>query len=62
MRDGDTITIDLDNRTLHVDLHDDEIAQRMAEVSPPPPPYETGVFARYRAAVGSASEGAVLRT
>ena len=62
VRDGDGITIDLENRTLHLHLRDEEIAQRLAEVSPPPPRYEAGVFARYRAAVGSASEGAVLRT
>ena len=62
VRDGDGITIDLESRTLHLDLRDEEIAQRLAEVSPPPPRYEAGVFARYRAAVGSASEGAVLRT
>ena len=62
VRDGDGITIDLENRTLHLHLRDEEIAQRLAEVSPPPPRYEAGVFARYRAAVGSASEGAVLKT
>ena len=62
VRDGDAITIDLESRTLHLDLRDEEIAQRLAEASPPPPRYEAGVFARYRAAVGSASEGAVLRT
>ena len=61
VRDGDSITIDLEDRTLHVGLPDEEIARRLAEATPPPPRYEAGVFARYRAAVGSASEGAVLR-
>jgi dihydroxy-acid dehydratase len=60
VRDGDTITIDLEARRLDVDLPDDEIRRRLAEVSPPPAHYDTGVFARYRASVGSASEGAVL--
>jgi dihydroxy-acid dehydratase len=61
VRDGDTITIDLEACRLDVDLPDDEIRRRLAEVSPPPAHYDTGVFARYRASVGSASEGAVLR-
>jgi hypothetical protein len=29
--------------------------------TPPAPRYDFGVFARYRASVGSASEGAVLK-
>jgi dihydroxy-acid dehydratase len=60
VRDGDVITIDVEGRTLSVALTDEEIAARMADWSPPPPAFESGVFARYRAAVGSASEGAVL--
>jgi dihydroxy-acid dehydratase len=61
LRDGDAVTIDVDSRSLAVDLSDDEIAQRLAGWSPPAPLYDSGVFARYRAAVGSASEGAVLK-
>jgi dihydroxy-acid dehydratase len=58
--DGDEITIDVEAGVLAVDLTDDEIARRRANATPPPALYETGVFARYRASVGSASEGAVL--
>jgi dihydroxy-acid dehydratase len=61
VRDGDLVTIDLEHRALHVDVPDEEIARRLAEVRPPARRYESGVFARYRASVGSASEGAVLR-
>jgi dihydroxy-acid dehydratase len=61
VRDGDTIAIDLDRGTLDVELGDDELATRLAAWSPPPLPFGTGVFGRYRALVGSASEGAVLR-
>src|SRR6185369_17575664 len=53
--DGDTITIDLDARTLSVELDDAELARRLAEWTPPAPRYRTGVFARYGALVGSAS-------
>ncbi len=61
LRDGDVITIDLDAGTLDVALDADALAGRLAAWSPPPAPPEPGVFARYRAAVGSATDGAVLR-
>jgi dihydroxy-acid dehydratase len=60
VRDGEMITIDIDAKMLTVELDDAEIAERLAAWQPPPLPYAGGVFARYRALVGSASEGAVL--
>ncbi len=60
VNDGDTITIDVDGGLLRVDISDDELAHRLSEWTPPPPRYAGGVFARYAAAVGSASDGAVL--
>ena len=36
VHDGDTITIDVDNRRLDVDLDDEEIAERVAAYEPPP--------------------------
>jgi dihydroxy-acid dehydratase len=61
VRDGDTISIDVDARVLTVEVDDDELARRLAAWTAPELPYATGVFGRYRALVGSASEGAVLR-
>ena len=61
VRDGDSITIDIEAGALDVDLSGDEIERRLAASIPPAPLYDFGVFARYRASVGSASEGAVLR-
>jgi dihydroxy-acid dehydratase len=58
--DGDTVELDVEARELRVLLSDDELAARLAEVTPPPPRYETGVLARYAKLVTSASEGAVL--
>jgi dihydroxy-acid dehydratase len=58
--DGDSITIDIEAGLLEVDLTDRQIATGLANATPPPARYDTGVFARYRASVGSASEGAVL--
>ena len=60
VRDGDTIAIDIDGEQLTIDLDESELAERLAEWQPPPLRYAGGVFARYRALVGSASEGAVL--
>jgi dihydroxy-acid dehydratase len=59
LRDGDRVTIDVDARTIDVDLSDEEIATRVAEYQSPEPEYRSGVMAKYAASVGSASEGAV---
>jgi dihydroxy-acid dehydratase len=40
---------------------DDELARRAAEWKQPEPLYTRGVFAKYAASVGSASEGATTR-
>ena len=60
VRDGDTITIDIDANRLSVEVDDEELAARLAAWQPPLLPPVGGVFARYRSLVGSASEGAVL--
>ena len=61
VRDGDTIAIDVDAKTLTLEVPEDELARRRAAWAAPELPYGSGVFGRYRALVGSASEGAVLR-
>ena len=61
VQEGDTISIDVDARALRVEIDDDELDRRLAIWTRPELPYATGVFGRYRALVGSASEGAVLR-
>jgi dihydroxy-acid dehydratase len=62
VQDGDTIVLDVDSRELRVELSDDEIAARLRAVTPPPPRYPSGVFAKYAALVASASEGAITRS
>ena len=59
VREGDPIVIDVDRHVLDLDLPADEIAQRLAAWSPPPPRYTSGVMAKYAALVSSASQGAV---
>jgi dihydroxy-acid dehydratase len=61
VRDGDVITIDTDAGSLHVDVPAEELARRMEGWTPPADGPATGVLARYRACVGSAADGAVLR-
>jgi dihydroxy-acid dehydratase len=61
IRDGDTITIDVEKRELTHDVADDELARRAAEWKQPEPRYKRGVFAKYANAVGSAAEGAITR-
>ena len=59
VREGDTITLDVESRRLDLDVPEDELARRMSEWSAPKPRYDKGVFAKYARYVGSASEGAV---
>ncbi len=59
VREGDEITIDVDERRLSVDLTDEEIAERVAAYEPVLSPDATGVLAKYAKLVGTASEGAV---
>jgi dihydroxy-acid dehydratase len=59
VREGDQITFDVEARRLDVDLSDEEIAQRVAEYTPPEPHYKTGVMAKYARSVSSAAEGAI---
>jgi len=59
VRDGDTVTFDVERRELNVDLSDDEIAERVAAYQPPPPAYASGVLGKYARHVGSAAQGAL---
>jgi len=59
LREGDVIAIDIEKRSIQVELSDDEIKQRMAGWKAPAPHYKGGVFAKYMALVSSASKGAI---
>ncbi len=58
IREGDAIVLDVESRRLDLDVTDEELARRAGEWSQPAPRYDSGVFAKYAASVGSASEGA----
>jgi len=59
IREGDTVTVDIDARRLDVDLSDEEISRRVDEYDAPDSPFGPGVMAKYAATVSSASRGAV---
>ncbi len=59
VRDGDPIRVDIPNRTIDVEISDDEFKTRRAEWSVPENPRLHGVLGKYAKLVHSASEGAV---
>lgn len=59
VKDGDIIELDMANRTLQVEIDEDELAERKVGWTPLPPKYTTGVLAKYRKLVSSAADGAV---
>ncbi len=59
VRDGDQITLSIADRSLELEVDDDELARRKLEWKPQPAKYETGVLAKYAKLVGTAAKGAV---
>ena len=59
VREGDTITFDIPNRKLTVEISDEEIANRLKSWQAPEPRFKRGVFAKYANSVASAAQGAV---
>jgi len=59
VKEGDTIRIDVETRTIDLDVTADELAKRLKEWKAPAPRYRDGAFAKYVALVSSASEGAI---
>ena len=59
IRDGDTIRIDAETKEINVDVSDADFAERRKTWQRPASPVRTGVLAKYRNEVSSASEGAV---
>ena len=59
VKDGDLITIDVERRTITLEVDDAELERRRATWTPPPPKFTHGVFAKYARLVSSASKGAI---
>jgi dihydroxy-acid dehydratase len=59
VREGETITIDVERRSIDVELSDDELAARIRDLPAFTPRVKGGALAKYAAIVQPASEGAV---
>ena len=59
VHEGDTITFDIPNRQLTLNVPEQEIATRLAQWQAPEPRYKRGVMAKYANSVSSASQGAI---
>jgi dihydroxy-acid dehydratase len=61
VKPGDMISIDISARKLDLLVSAEEMERRRTQWKPPEPKVKTGVLARYRSSVTSASRGSVLR-
>ena len=61
VQEGDEIVIDIPARKLELNVGENEIKARLAKWKAPEPKEQEGYLARYAKAVGSASEGAILK-
>ena len=59
VEEGDSVTIDAEQRLLQLNVPDEEIARRRKAWQPRPPRYTRGILAKYAKLVSSASRGAV---
>jgi dihydroxy-acid dehydratase len=61
VRDGDAITIDITRRTLHLDVGEDELNDRLSVWQRPPRKITKGYLGLYAEFASSAAEGAILK-
>jgi dihydroxy-acid dehydratase len=59
VREGDIISINVEKRTMDLEISSDELAARLKDWAPPAAKYTSGVFQKYVKLVGSAAQGAV---
>jgi dihydroxy-acid dehydratase len=59
VQDGDEIVVDIANRSLDLNVDEEELERRRQEWTPLPPRFTTGVLGKYAKLVRSAAQGAV---
>jgi dihydroxy-acid dehydratase len=59
LKDGDMITIDAKENSIHVELSNEEIRKRKEAWTEPPLKHKKGILFKYARTVASASEGCV---
>jgi dihydroxy-acid dehydratase len=57
VRTGDMISIDIDKRSINMEVSDEELARRKAEWTPPPARFERGYGWMFSQHIGQANEG-----
>ena len=60
-RNGDIIKIDIPNRSINVELNENEISERLNNLPDFVPKIKSGYLARYARMVSSANTGAILK-
>lgn len=60
VQEGDSITLDINNYKITLEVSDEELSKRRAAWKPLPPKVTTGYLARYAKLVSSADKGAIL--
>ncbi|MCD8315831.1 MAG: dihydroxy-acid dehydratase, partial [Eggerthellaceae bacterium] len=60
IREGDSITVDIDNGVLTLNISDEEFDQRKREFKAPAPKHDHGVLSKYAKMVSSADKGAYV--
>jgi dihydroxy-acid dehydratase len=61
IKDGDKVSINVPERTLTLEISDEEMSERRRAWTPRPPNVDSGYLVRYSKLVTSADKGAVLR-
>ena len=59
VKDGDKITIDTNDNSIDLHVHEDELKTRKEQWRRPNPNYTSGALAKYASLVGSAAHGAI---
>jgi dihydroxy-acid dehydratase len=59
VRDGDRIVLDVDTRSISLEVDDDELQRRRSDLKHPQPRYTSGVLAKFAKLVSGADRGAV---
>ena len=58
-KDGDVITLDIENRILNLEIEKTEFDERLSKLKLPPPRYKSGVLYKYSKLVSGSDTGAV---
>ena len=59
IQEGDTISFDIPNRKIQLEVDEEELQRRLSQWTPPEPKHTTGALAKYARLVSSAARGAV---